>query len=223
MRSGKTTLLSVLSCLVRNPISSSNMTPATVFRIIEMLEPTLLIDEADTFLRSNGLHGVINSGHKRNNAIVFRMDKGLVRPFSTWAPIAIAGIGNQVATIEDRSILVALNRRRHDETVSKLTRETKDELSQLRQCVERWTLVHLDAIEAVRLVEVPGLSDRAEDNWQPLLAIATVAGAESLAKAKTAALALYREKLESDDEYLPKLLQDIRDAFGDADKIASEN
>jgi hypothetical protein len=48
MRSGKTTLLDVLSCLVHRPISTANAIPAALYRMIEKLRPTLLIDEADS-------------------------------------------------------------------------------------------------------------------------------------------------------------------------------
>ena len=49
-RCGKTTLLSVLSELVSRPVVASNISPPALFRVIEEAQPTLLIDEADTFL-----------------------------------------------------------------------------------------------------------------------------------------------------------------------------
>jgi predicted DNA-binding protein (UPF0251 family) len=48
---GKTTLLDVINQLVDRPLPTSNATTSAVFRIIEMQAPTLLIDEADTFLK----------------------------------------------------------------------------------------------------------------------------------------------------------------------------
>lgn len=48
-RCGKTTLLHLLSCLVPRPLAVSNLTAATLFRSIEKFQPTLLIDEVDTF------------------------------------------------------------------------------------------------------------------------------------------------------------------------------
>lgn len=49
-RCGKTTTLEVVQALVPRPILASNITAAAVFRTIEVARPTLLIDEADTFL-----------------------------------------------------------------------------------------------------------------------------------------------------------------------------
>jgi hypothetical protein len=50
---GKSTLLTFVSGLVPKPAAASNFTSAVIFRIIEAWSPTLLIDEADTYLRDN--------------------------------------------------------------------------------------------------------------------------------------------------------------------------
>src|SRR6476660_811653 len=52
-RCGKTTLLSVLNRLANRPVAAANISPSAFFRVIEDIRPTLLIDEADTFLRGN--------------------------------------------------------------------------------------------------------------------------------------------------------------------------
>ena len=49
-RCGKTTLLNLLLKLVPRPLPCSNITGPALFRTIELAGPTLLIDEADTFL-----------------------------------------------------------------------------------------------------------------------------------------------------------------------------
>jgi hypothetical protein len=60
---GKSTLLTVLSQLVNRPAVSSNISASAFFRVIEELEPTLLIDEADTNLRGRDeLRGILMSG-----------------------------------------------------------------------------------------------------------------------------------------------------------------
>jgi len=64
-RCGKTTLLSVLSELVSRPVVAANISPPAFFRVIEEMQPTLLIDETDTFLRRNDeLGGILNAGYK---------------------------------------------------------------------------------------------------------------------------------------------------------------
>jgi putative DNA primase/helicase len=61
-RCGKTTLLSVIAGLAPRVLATSNISPAALFRTIEAAKPTLLIDEADTFVAmSDELRGIINS------------------------------------------------------------------------------------------------------------------------------------------------------------------
>jgi hypothetical protein len=63
---GKTLLLDVLGRLVLRPLPAANVTSSAIFRVIEGHCPTLLVDEADTFLYDNDeLRGVLNSGHRK--------------------------------------------------------------------------------------------------------------------------------------------------------------
>jgi hypothetical protein len=103
---GKTTTLDVLNCLVSRPLSTANATAAVIFRIVEICSPTLLIDEADTFLNENmELRGILNSGHRRGGTVVRTVgDDHEPRQFSTWAAAAIAMIGRLPDTLNDRSI-----------------------------------------------------------------------------------------------------------------------
>jgi putative DNA primase/helicase len=66
-RCGKSTVLSLLMRLVLRPMPAANISPAAVFRSVELWSPSLLIDEADSFLRDNEeMRGIINSGHARS-------------------------------------------------------------------------------------------------------------------------------------------------------------
>jgi putative DNA primase/helicase len=92
-RCGKTTLLSILDKLVYRPLPTASITASPLYRLIELHQPTILIDEADTFIRgTEGLAGIINSGHTRTAARVIRSvgDNHEPKAFSTWCPKAIA-------------------------------------------------------------------------------------------------------------------------------------
>jgi putative DNA primase/helicase len=47
-----------------------NATSASLFRITDECEPTLLIDEAEMFLRKNEFFGILNSGHTRDAFVI---------------------------------------------------------------------------------------------------------------------------------------------------------
>ena len=73
-RCGKTTLLTVVSEVVNRPIVAANISSPAFFRVIEEMQPTLMIDEADTALhRNDELKGILNSGYKRKTAYVVRV------------------------------------------------------------------------------------------------------------------------------------------------------
>jgi putative DNA primase/helicase len=215
-RCGKTTTLYLLGALVPRPLSTANISAASVFRAIDKHRPTLLIDEADTFLEFNDeLRGVLNSGHSRAGALVIRTagDDHEVRTFSTWAPKVIAKIGKLHGTLADRSVGVKLSRRAPTEIVERLRLDRLHELEHLRQKAARWA----DDAKPDLLAadpEVPeALHDRAADNWRPLLAIADAAGGPWPKEARRAAR-LFAGDCEEQTEGAPAtLLSDLRRLF----------
>ena len=69
MRCGKSTLLRTVGRLVPRPLSTVNITPAAMFRVVEAAKPTLLIDEGRIVREENEeLRGVINARHCRLDA-----------------------------------------------------------------------------------------------------------------------------------------------------------
>lgn len=224
-RCGKTTALTVLGALVPRPLPASNITAAALFRAVEAYRPTLLVDEADTFLRDREeLRGILNSGHTRAGAQVIRTvgDDHETRTFTTWSPKAIALIGDLPDTLRDRAIEVRLRRRRPDEAVERVRLDRLGELEPLRRRCARWAADNLDALREAD-PDVPGeLHDRASDNWRPLLAIADVAGGEWPERARRAALRLSGAEVDDGDAGV-LLLSDLRDLFAarGADRLAS--
>lgn len=72
-RCGKSQLLFLLGRLVSRPLTASNISPAALFRSIDAWKPTLLVDEADSFMRENEeLRGLLNCGHTRDSAYIVR-------------------------------------------------------------------------------------------------------------------------------------------------------
>jgi hypothetical protein len=108
-RCGKTLLLEIVGTLSPRPLIASNITGPTLFRVVDQYHPTMLVDEADTFIKEDdGLRGIINAGHRRATASVARTvgDSHEIKIFSTWSPKAIAAIDRIADTQEDRSVLL---------------------------------------------------------------------------------------------------------------------
>jgi len=223
-RCGKTTLIKLLALLCRNALASSNITPATVFRVIDATQPSLLIDEADTFMSMNSaLRGILNAGHDRGAAFVYRTIDGTVRRFSTFAAIAVAAIGRQPPTWRDRAIEIAMNRMPRNRKVQRLTRTMYPHLEMLASKAMRWAADNVQALKQSGDPVLPdGLDARAKDNWSVLISIADICGADWGARAREIALNISRSRI--DDEPSIELLSDIREIFRASghDKLSSE-
>jgi putative DNA primase/helicase len=191
---GKTTLRDVIGCLVPKPLSSDNIGAAALFRMIEMGQPTLLLDEGDTYLgNKEDLRGILNSGHRRGGHVCRCVgDKHEPRKFSTWAPVVWAQIGKPPATIYSRSIVIPLRRKKAIEKTEPFRRKAPPELHALGRKAARWTKDNLSAVVKAELAvqPLPFLDDRGNDNWQPLLAIADAAGPGWSKRARCAAAQL---------------------------------
>jgi putative DNA primase/helicase len=228
-RCGKSTLLALLGRLVLRRLPTANISAAALFRAVEAWAPTLLIDEADTFISgSEELRGILNSGHTRELAYVIRTvgDDHEPRKFSTWAAKAIALIGKLKDTLADRSIEVALKRKLRSESVEKLRHADPEVFHALARRCARFAADHAEKIRAARPSMPDGLHDRAEDNWEPLLAIADLAGGAWPKLARDAALALSGAVDPGDDTPRVQLLADIRTVLKDfkgSDRITSED
>ena len=208
----------MLAELVARPLPTSNATVAVVFRAVEMAAPTLLIDEADTFLKENDeLRGILNSGNRKGGQVARTVgDDHQPRQFSTWAPAAIAMIGRLPDTLEDRSVTVRLRRRKPTERVKQFRSERADELRQLARKIARWVSDNRDALEASD-PDTASLSNRAADNWRPLFAIADRAGGEWSVDVR--AIAEAAEAAKQDQSIRVMLLSDIRDVLAGRPRV----
>ena len=220
-RCGKSTLLSVLSMLVNRSVISSNISPSAFFRVIEDARPTLLIDEADTLLKGNDeLRGILNSGYTKATAFVVRVANqpgqngeqpssgslkqvkadsagtaGLV-VYSCWCPKVMAAIGHLPETLADRCIIIRMHRKTAQEQCERL-RNLKPIAENLKRQCARFVLDHAETIATARPAIPPELNDRAADVWEPLLAIADIAGDYWPREARLAAAALAEDSMES--------------------------
>jgi putative DNA primase/helicase len=233
-RCGKTTLLDIVFHLALRTLSSASVTAAAVFRVIEAYRPTLLIEEADTFLPENEqLRGVLNSGHRKGGTVIRTVgDDYEPLTFSTYAACAIALIGKLPATLHDRSApVIDLKRRLRDEKVDNFRLDRTAHLDVLARKAARWAADKTGQVRSTDPELPAGLFNRDGDNWRPLLAIAEVAGGKWPERAREAAALCCAVAGIEDASLHELLLGDIRDVFAakqtdastSADEITSEN
>ncbi len=232
----KTLFQTVLAYLSFRPLSSSNATASALFRSVELWQPTLFFDEADTFFRDNhDLQGMVNAGYKRGGFVLRSEATGDTfepRVFSVYGAKSIAGIALEKHLPDStmsRGIVFNMRRKLPDETVIRLRYAEDGLFDTLSAKLTRAALDYAKQIQQARPTLPEDLSDRGQDNWEPLLAIASCASDEWLAKATDAALKLSRASNESVSTG-NELLADIQYVFEKqagsdqyADKISSSN
>ena len=242
-RCGKTTLLELLALLANRSLTAANISPSALFRVIEQTKPTLLIDEADTFLQGRDeMAGILNAGYRKGNSYVVRVAERKshgthsggasytsphsVTPefgawtgegpngtqgatefakYSCWCPKVMAAIGRLPDTLADRCIVITMQRKMPGEKCERM-RELHAE-DYRKRCAD-FVREHSEAIAQARPETPSGLNDRAADIWEPLLAIADLAGGEWPQLARQAA----QQLSASDDEItlVGYFLKDIR-------------
>jgi hypothetical protein len=213
---GKTTLLDVLSRLVKRAMTSQSITPAAVFRIIAMYQPTLLIDELDTFLRDNNeLRGVLNASHRYDGVVHRIVGEDLEpREFKVYTAVALAQIGSLPPTLIDRSITVDLKRRRAKEKVESFRINKTKHLDDISRRIVRWVNDHGARLAGAEPDMPAVIINRMADNWLCLLAIADAIGGRWPARARAAALQAHADIVKDEgDSLLELLLRHIRDVF----------
>ena len=230
--SGKTRGLEVSEPLVPRPVQAVNVSPAYLFRKVadDGGRPTILFDEIDTVFgpkakENEEIRGLLNAGHRKGAVagrcvVVGRQVK--TEEIPAYCAVALAGLGSLPDTILTRAVVIRMRRRAPDEQVegwrqrihSKEGEEIRDQLtiwaeSALSRVIDTWP-------------EMPaGVTDRDADVCA-LLAVASVAGGDWPERARAAAVTLVTESKQRSPSLGVRLLSDLRDVFGDAEKLATE-
>ena len=228
-RSGKTRLLEVAELLVPKPLKAENISAAALVHSVAA-GATLLLDEVDTIFSrgkpsdtQEALRGILDSGHRAGGSYVRMWGQGAhmsPRRFETFGPKMLAGIGKLPGTLDDRSIVIGLKRKTQGEKVEKFRlRTAREQAAQMKADLEGWAATAIEKLRDARSDIPEELDDRAADGWEPLLAIADMAGVNWPRVARDAALEMSAGIAREDDSLGVRLLADVRTAFGGAEKL----
>jgi 5S rRNA maturation endonuclease (ribonuclease M5) len=229
--SGKTRTLEVAEHLAARAWLLIEPSEAAMFRKIERDRPTILLDEADALWGTKadgreGLRALLNAGYRRGATVPRVVGDGAgmsVQDFPVYGPKALAGLAGKLPrTVASRSIPVRLQRRAKGEQIQRFrARRAAAELGPLRLRLAAWTKLVMAELEAAD-PEIPeALSDRQADCWEALLAIADAAGGDWPKRARAAAVALHEHDPAADPGTGVLLLTHVREAFADADELAT--
>lgn len=224
-RCGKSRLLDIVRLLSFNPMSSTDMSAAVIYRSIgddDAKTPTLFVDEADALFgtkakadQNEDLRGLFNAGFQRDRTVWRCVGPNAVpTEFHTFSMAALAAIRSLPDTIVDRSVRIDLKRRKPGESVARfrIRRDTAP-LRELRDKLTAWAREpeRLKTLSEVEPAMPDKIEDRAQDAWEPLIAIADAAGGAWPDLARAAAEDLCGDA--DDDVSDVQLLADIDTVF----------
>lgn len=231
--SGKSRAMEITGLLVPRALLMVNSTPAFMLRAISDPEgrPTFLCDEIDTIYGERGrgneeLRGLINSGYRKGASTgKCGGSNGHFVPefFETYAAIALAGLGSLPDTVMSRAVIIRLRKKGPQERIEHYRLRQHEALGHaLRDELATWALITVDTARDLVPMMPPGIEDRNADVWEPLVAVADLAGGRWPTRAREAAHALIAATKSTVEPTLGvQLLNDVRDCFGDRNHVST--
>jgi hypothetical protein len=199
-------------------------TGPTLFRSIDELRPTLLLDEVDSFFSSGDkdVIGILKAGYKRSGNVPRCAEIGgkqVVERFHPWGLKVLAGIGALPRALAERCIVSLLQKKKRGVKNIRLRERDTAEFAEIRSKALRWAndnRAQLDEIRDRNAVALPdALGDRDGETWEPLLAVSLLAGEVWRKRTIQAAEGIMGAATSDDDEYGVLLLIHIRTIFDD--------
>src|SRR6516164_800563 len=202
-RCGKSLVLTILQWVCCRAKKNDSMSKAAIYRSVEVERPTLVLDEVGWVgdLKDER-QGILCGGFERNGFVEVCEGESAnitVRRYSTYCPKAFGLIGKLTATLMDRSIEIAMQRKTKVDRVERLGRRDNAGYAELRRQCLRFANDNREAVAAVKPKAPSGLNDRALDIWEPLLAIAEHVGGEWPKLACDAAVVLSGEESAAEE------------------------
>jgi hypothetical protein len=232
-RCGKSTLLDLIFALAYRTKFTSNTSAAAFYYAIDQAQPTMVIDEMDSFAKSKeGLFNVMKASHVKGRAWVSRAVANpnggySEQPIRCWTPIAFASIGstNELdQALADRSVTVQLQRKAAWQNVEPVGVDLFERMQPLRRKLLRFALDHEKAVAKAQIKPHSLGNDRAVDNWAPLFTIAKQIGPQALGWCQGAYESHHERNKAEEKDVETLLLEDLQWIFdqSDRDKMSSK-
>ncbi|MEM4649662.1 MAG: hypothetical protein QXP78_03230, partial [Candidatus Bathyarchaeia archaeon] len=111
--SGKSRALECLYALCHRAINAKNITKSALFRIIEAITPTVLVDEAQAYKKDEEMRSVFNGGYRRGGSILLTEETAegrKIKEFKVFGFKAFAGTEELDETIMSRCLIINMTK-----------------------------------------------------------------------------------------------------------------
>ena len=214
---GKSVALTIAKTIVSDSFRCDDMTPASFFRLSEDGDKAFFIDEVDSWVKGEGRSVFmthLKSGFQKGGSFIRVEGDGQRRKprrFRTHSAVLLAGIGLE-STLDppviDRSHVIHMRKAvKGDLEVRFDERKHLYGFKELGSKLLRWCLDNSVAIENSEPTLPGHLINRKADLWEPLFAIAEVAGGSF---PQRLARIVNEQPPERDESTAASLLRDIR-------------
>ncbi|WP_090608739.1 DUF3631 domain-containing protein [Mycobacterium lentiflavum] len=222
--SGKSRALEVTEPLVPRPVHAVNTTSAYLFRKVSDADglPTILYDEIDTVFgpkakENEDIRGMLNAGHRKGamaGRCVVRGKLVETEELPAYCAVALAGLDDLPDTLMSRSVLIRMRRRSPSEHVEPWRhRINAPQGEQIHRRLAAWANSVRQQAEETWPHMPAGVEDRDADVWEPLLAVAELAGGHWPQTARVAAVTLVTDSKATPPSIGVQLLRDLRTVF----------
>jgi hypothetical protein len=217
--SGKTTLCGTIRFVTPRSYAGVELTGPSLYRLVDSLQPTLIIDDADDLLgRKPDLAHIINASWTSGTKVP-RIIHGVEHWFDPFCPKVVAGVNPRMPPqTRSRYIDIRLVPKLPHERVEEFNHADDEHLLALRRKLTRWAADNKAAIKDAQ-PEMSGFNNRLRMNWKLLFAIADLAGDDWPKRARAAAVKLARKR--EDPSEGKRLLAALRPMVATREEIAS--
>jgi len=183
-RCGKSKLLKFIEMLGFNAIFSTSISTPALYRIVQNLRPTLLVDEAEKYAsaeKQDEIRNILNSGYKKYGKVFraskTRGEKIIIESFEVFSPKAFVTYKGLEDVTEDRCIPIVMIRSNNKDVINSEIYEDDPCWASLRNLLYRFALEKYHEIdELYRTINVQiqheAFSSREHELWKPILTLA---------------------------------------------------
>jgi len=184
-RSGKSKLLKFLEMLAFNALFSTNISTASLYRLVQSLRCTLLVDEAELLSspeKRTELRNILNSGYKKYGyvfrTVKVRGDVIVPAKFEVFSPKAFVTYEGLEDVTEDRSVNIVMRRTLDRSIANSEIYEDDPVWEEIRGKLYVFALFYWKKIKEIyeNLPEIDMLESRFRELWKPILALAKFFG-----------------------------------------------
>ncbi len=206
-RCGKTRFLQLLSLITPRALLTTNISPASLYRVMELKRPTLIIDEAQSIARrgseaSEVLRELLCAGIDRNSVTIRCTGKNFEpTAFHTYGPKVVALIGKVDNVVADRCLEIRMRRKTSADNVAPFRlRDIEPRAEEIRKALEQWADTNMEQL-ADRYTTtdyLPLENDRIAELMLPLQTVLGNSSHEQLKTLEAWARSVDQEQLTED-------------------------